>query len=400
MTRFWLWLVLMLWIAGNAVAQDFSALARIKGDNSSLTDHGDHVELRLNLSQAVPFRIFSLDEPRRIVIDFNELDWTGLDPIEFDRSQAVTSVRVGGFIAGWSRMVLDIDRPLTIVSAGIDTETGTVSVDLLTTDPASFGEQSGTPLAARSPVIDPMPTPLQQRQDGQRPLVVVLDPGHGGIDPGAESGGNVEAELMLVFARELRETLLRAGVFQVVLTREQDEFVPLEARISLARQAKADVFLSLHADALVEGRASGATIYTLSNDASDAATRKLAERHDRSDLLSGVDLSQQDDVIATVLMDMARTETAPRSHRLAKALVAGLSETVGVHKRPHLSAGFSVLKAPDIPSVLIELGFLSSKRDRERLLDQEWRTQAAIGIREALLNWRVSDADDAKRVRN
>ncbi len=159
------------------------------------------------------------------------------------------------------------------------------------------------------------------------------------------------------------------------------------------------MFLSLHADALVEGRASGSTIYTLSEKASDIATQKLAERHDRSDRLAGIDLSQQDDVIADVLMDLARLETAPRSDRLADALVAGLGKTVGIHKRPRLSAGFSVLKAPDIPSVLLELGFLSSKRDRDRLVDANWRASAANGIRDGLVAWAISDAADARLLR-
>ena len=147
------------------------------------------------------------------------------------------------------------------------------------------------------------------------------------------------------------------------------------------------MFLSLHADAIAEGRASGATIYTLSDTASDEASRKLAERHDRDDLLAGVDLSAQDDVVAGVLMDLARAETGPRSDRLADALVAGLGATVGLHKRPHLQADFSVLKSPDSPSALIELGFLSSDKDRARLNDPAWRARAQAGIRDALTAW-------------
>jgi len=242
----------------------------------------------------------------------------------------------------------------------------------------------------------PAPHP---RQTGDRPLVVVLDPGHGGIDPGAERDGVIEADLILTFARELKEILLRTGDFKVELTREGDVFVPLEARVSFARQARADVFISLHADALVVGRATGSTVYTLSDTATDLASQKLAERHDRGDLLAGVDLRNQDDVIAKVLMDLARTETAPRSQKLAGALVAGLRDTVGVRKRPHLSAGFSVLKAPDIPSVLLELGFLSSPRDLKRLRDPDWRNSAAIGIRDGLQAWARQDAADALLLR-
>jgi N-acetylmuramoyl-L-alanine amidase len=215
----------------------------------------------------------------------------------------------------------------------------------------------------------------------------VLDPGHGGIDPGAERDGYREADLMLTFAQELRDILVRAGNFEVILTRDDDSFVPLETRVSIAQAVSADVFISLHADALAEGRAEGATVYTLAERASDDASRKLAERHDRDDLLAGVDLSDQDDVIANVLLDMARTETHPRTLRLADALVGRFQASVGMHKRPHLKAGFSVLKSADVPSVLLELGFLSSPSDREKLLDPAWRSKAAQAVRTALDSW-------------
>jgi N-acetylmuramoyl-L-alanine amidase len=167
----------------------------------------------------------------------------------------------------------------------------------------------------------------------------------------------------------------------------------LPQRVSLARAAGADVFISLHADALAEGRATGTTIYTLSDEASDEASALLAERQDRTDILAGVDLTAHDDQIATVLMDLARRETTPRTDRLADALVDGLKNTLGkLHKRPRLEAGFSVLKAPDIPSVLIELGFMSSEKDLDRLRDQVWRSQAAVGIVDALDLWALEDA--------
>jgi N-acetylmuramoyl-L-alanine amidase len=222
---------------------------------------------------------------------------------------------------------------------------------------------------------------------------VVLDPGHGGIDPGAERDGHTEADLMLTFARVLKEEFLRQGGALVVLTRDEDGFVPLETRISIARAAGAHVFLSLHADALAEGQASGATLYTLSDEASDKAAAKLAERHDRDDLLAGVDLTDQDDLVAQVLMDMARTETAPRIDRLAGALEGAIkAEGLPMHRRPRQAGGFSVLKSPDIPSVLIELGFLSSSRDMRRLTDPEWRARMARAIRAGVMAWAAEDA--------
>ena len=405
MSRLLILFAMALGLSGaNLRAQDLVALARVLPEESTLSDQGGTVELRLSLTQPVPYRVFSLDNPRRLVIDFNEVDWIGFDAEAFDKSAQVDGLRFGVFRPGWSRMVLDLVVPLSVRSAELTTSAAGPAQVILRLEPTSdelFAANAGAPegafVAPRAEAVEAL-APLR-RQIGDRPVVVVLDPGHGGIDPGAERGDAVEADLMLIFALELKETLLRTGNFKVVLTRDSDVFVPLETRVSLARQAQADVFLSLHADAIVEGRASGATIYTLSEKASDVASQKLAERHDRSDLLAGVDLSNQDDVIAAVLMDMARTETAPRSDKLADALVVGLSNTVSVHKRPRLSAGFSVLKAPDIPSVLLELGFLSSKRDRQRLEDAQWRVDAAAGIRDALLFWAAEDAADALLLR-
>lgn len=197
---------------------------------------------------------------------------------------------------------------------------------------------------------------------------------------------------MLGFARELKEALLRGGVDDVVMTRTDDRFVSLPARVSVARAAGADLFLSLHADAIAKGRATGTTIYTLSQDATDAASAALAERQDRQDILAGVDLRAQDDQIATVLMDLARLQTAPRTDRLADEMVTGLQTHLGkLHKRPRLEAAFSVLKAPDIPSVLIELGFMSSETDLANLTDPRWRARAADGIVAAVNAWALDD---------
>ena len=222
------------------------------------------------------------------------------------------------------------------------------------------------------PAFDPLP-------EGR--FVIALDPGHGGIDPGAEADGLREADLMLTFARELSEALIRTGVAEVVLTRNADVFVPLPERISVARAAQADVFLSLHADALANGTASGATVYTLSEEATDAASASLAEQHDRTDLLMGVDLTASDDGVAGVLMQLARLDTAPRSAALADAIVVAFSQAdIPLHPRPRGEAGFSVLRAADIPSVLVEVGYMSTPADLERLRDPAWRQSAQDAI--------------------
>lgn len=403
MNRLWAtFCIAVVFGAGPALAQGLTALARVDAAASRVADTPDGAELELGLSQPVPFRVFTLDAPRRLILDFSEVAWDGLRTAEFDRSDMVASVAMGAFRPGWSRMVLELAAPLAVKTAELRTDNGArVLVTLEPVGAAEFAARAGAPEVAGFQL--PAPEVLEQprpRQNGDRPLVVVLDPGHGGIDPGAERGDTIEAELMLQFARELREVLLRAGGFEVRMTREEDLFVPLEMRQSLARAMAADVFISLHADALTEGRATGATIYTLSEDASDVASAKLAERHDRADLLAGVDLSDQDDVIAGVLMDLARTETAPRSDRLADALVTGLRDAIGtMHKRPRMEASFSVLKAPDIPAVLIELGYLSSARDLGNLTSADWRARAAAGIRDALQVWAVADAAEAALLR-
>lgn len=386
-------------------AQEFSASARLVGAESHATVIGQDVELSLSLTQAVPFRIFTLTQPNRLVLDFREVDWGGLDPTRFAAIDLIKSVQAGRFQENWSRMVVVLSEPYAIAEGGMitdDTEgTAVVRVRLSEVSEATFEASSGTPEAAiwgepeRAETEEPI-----TRQTGDRPLVVVIDPGHGGIDPGAESGEFKEADLMLEFARALKEELLRAGNFEVVLTRESDTFVSLDGRVSIARASRADLFLSLHADALSEGQATGATVYTLSEEASDAAALGLAERHDRGDLLAGVDLSSHDDVVANVLMDLARTETEPRSIRLAQSVVEAIRDAGGrVHKRPHQFAGFSVLKAPDIPSVLIELGFLSSERDLANLRNETWRAATAAAIRAGIQIWAIEDATEALLLR-
>lgn len=234
-----------------------------------------------------------------------------------------------------------------------------------------------------TPVVDP---------SRPRPLRVAIDPGHGGIDSGAVDQGLREADLMLDFARELTEKLIRAG-FEVVLTRRHDDFVGLEARMTEARASKADLLISLHADALPEGQAAGAAIFTWNSEADDRASRQLASRHDRADLVAGLDLAGTDDQIAATLMDMARADTHPRSQALAQHMSASLAQAgLALRRRPIKGAAFSVLKSPDIPSVLLELGFLTDPGDRANLIDPAWRARMATAVAAAVTSWSEDDA--------
>jgi N-acetylmuramoyl-L-alanine amidase len=378
--------------AGAALAQDLSALARVDVTRSAMEASDGGVEVTLGISQPVPWRVRVLDAPPRVVLDTREVDWRGIGALP--RAPWVTDLRAGPLRAGWSRLVMQLDRPMVVAGAAMETAgpAPRISLRLQEADQATF--------AARAALPDPPGWALPRGADlppvpvrGSGPLIVVLDPGHGGIDPGAERDGYTEADLMLTFARELKEELLRAGGFSVVLTRDADVFVPLETRISIARAAGAHLFISLHADALAEGQATGATIYTLSDEASDRAAAALAERHDRDDLLSGIDLTGQDDLVAQVLMDMARTETRPRVDRLSLAMETSIkAEGLVMHRRPRQYGAFSVLKSPDIPSVLLELGFMSSARDLRRLTDPAWRARMARAIRVGLVAWAAEDA--------
>lgn len=385
-------LCLLFALALSGRAQELSALARVEPLRSGIVATAEGgLELRLAISQPVPWRLRLMDNPPRLVIDTREVDWRGVEALAVVRPGA--DLRAGSFRPGWSRLVLELQRPLKVVRAEMTTgEAPRIDLVLAPTDAAAFAAEAARPdlpewALPNAAALDP------PAAAGTGPLVVVLDAGHGGIDPGAEREGQSEAALMLTFARELKEALVRDGRFKVVMTREEDIFVPLETRTSIARDAKADVFLALHADALAEGDAQGATVYTLADEASDAASAALAERHDRDDLLAGVDLREQDDVVAEVLMDMARTETQPRNERLADAIVAAIKGAgLRMHRHPHQTGGFSVLKSPDIPAALLEVGFLSSDRDFKRLTDPAWRAKLAQALVQALAQWSAEDA--------
>jgi len=406
MSRTWLALMVALCLGSAARAEGFTGLARLQPAQSAIAAAGGGVAVRLSLSQGVPWRVFTLDGPPRLVLDFREVDWAGAGAADLIATGRVRGLRMGQIRPGWSRMVADLADAYPLEEAGLTVDPGTgaavLRLRLGRADAARFAAAAGVP---DSPGWDPAargdgPPPPPPPRDAEGPLRVVIDPGHGGIDPGAEEGGLSEKTLMLMLARELREALLRKGGFEVVLTRDADRFVSLEARVALAHEAAADVFVSLHADALSDARARGASVYTLSDTASDAASAALAERHDRADLLSGVDLSDSDDVVADVLMDLARQETQPRAEALAGTLLEVFrARSIPVLGRPLRHAGFSVLKAADIPSVLVETGFLSDARDRRNLNDPEWRAGLVAALVAGLESWRAADQARAGLVR-
>lgn len=380
-----------------ASAQGFGALARLVPQDSAVTARDGGVALTLGLSQPVPFRVYTLADPWRVVLDFREVLFDGW-PDGLALPDGVAAIEAGeARDAGWSRLVLTLTTPMVpeLAAMATDDVTGraTVTVHLAPVDEAAFRASAGAPLAAAAPVPTAAATAAPP-EDGR--ITVVLDPGHGGVDPGALRGDLTEADLVLTFARELRDALRRSGRVEVVMTRDGDVFVPLPTRVTLARAAGADLFISIHADALAEGRAQGATVYTLSETASDAAAEALAEQHDRADLLQGIDLHGADDEVAGVLMDLARLDTAPRSVDFARAVIEALDVAgLALHSQPLGEAGFTVLRAADIPSVLLEIGFLSDDRDLANILDAGWRAGMQDALVAAILGW--ADADAARR---
>lgn len=384
-------------LATPGFAQNASALS----EGSIIEDDGNGVALTLTLTQAVPYRLFLLDDPRRLVLDFQGLEWGRLDGTALDQAEAISGVRFGLFQPGWSRMVLDLNAPLRIQSAGLDVaRRATVTVDLTPTSATEFARDAGAPengawaqIAENAPDL-PAPT----SEDG--PVTVVIDPGHGGIDPGAILGEVQEADLMLLLATELAEMLNDTGQVRALLTRETDRFVSLEGRMSMARSVNADLFISLHADSLEQDNAQGASIYTLNAKGVDAAARRMAERHERGDLLAGLDLSGQGDRVATVLMDLARAETGPQSDRFADAAVEALTNTgVLMNSRPRRDGQFAVLNAPDFAAVLVETGFLSNPQDRARLATPQGRAPIVTGLTDAVQIWAQEEAALATRLR-
>ncbi|WP_179381772.1 N-acetylmuramoyl-L-alanine amidase family protein [Jannaschia marina] len=371
-----------------AAAQEFNARATVEAIRA------EEDRLAVVLSQPVPWRVFVEADPWRLVLDTSEVDWSSADPTAV---VVETDWRAGRIRAGWSRLMVELPGPMQVSQAWMETGDGTTITVELEEGAGPTGPLNPQTWEAAPP--EEVPTTPRPRQTGDRPLVVALDPGHGGVDPGAERNGLTEAALMLRFARELSEVLTRRG-HDVVLTREGDEFVGLRGRSTVARAAGADLMISLHADAVAGGGAEGATVYTLSPGNDSALAAEIAQRHARDDLLLGVEDVEAGDEIARILVELARAETAPRANALADALVGGLNgAAIRLHKRPRLGGKFTVLKAPDIPSVLLELGFMSNPRDLDNIASVDWRSRMAVAIADGIEAWAEADAAEALRLR-
>jgi len=378
------WILLLLFASNVAVAQQVT----VDPERTAVRDGWWTLEVEMGFDQITPYRVFTLDAPRRLVLDVEGASFAGLSTDTILSGDRATDLRLGPLRPGWSRMVIDLAEPLAIAEAGMVTvpEGADLKIVLERTTPESFAADAGAPPDPGWEVVTGFDPKVAAELAKSEDFVVVIDPGHGGIDPGANQGGIKEADLMLLMAAELA-VLLNAEVgVQAVLTRETDVFVPLTARLTFARQVGADLFLSLHADALEEDEARGASVYTLSADGGPEAALRIVERHERGDLLSGVDLSAAEDRVATALMDLARAETGPEGRRIADALVASMqAEGVRLNSRPRREGQFAVLTAADFPSILIEAGFLSNAEDRAVLASPAGRARLSRAIRDTVV---------------
>ncbi len=342
----------------------------------------------LDLTRKIDIATFTLADPYRVVIDLPQITFK-LPPRAGEQGRGlVKAFRYGLIMQGGSRIVLDVTGPVRVEKAftlaAVDGQPARLVLDLAAADRASFLRD--IQLAAR-----PARSPRQNEaaappSDDPRPLVVI-DPGHGGPDNGTKGlDGQDEKDVVLAFGLKLREALEKSGKYRVALTRKDDTFIPLTERVRIARQLKAALFISVHADSVPrsEGFAEGASVYTLSEHASDAEAGRLAETENKSDIIAGVDLSAEPDDVANILIDLAQRETKTFSLQFAQTLVGDIKPVAALHVRPLKSAGFVVLKAPDVPSVLVELGYMSTRRDLKNLVSADWQAHTAQAMARAV----------------
>lgn len=364
-----------------------------------LEENGDKARLVFELSKRVDAQAFVLAGPARVIVDLPQVEFA-LDPeagkaqLPGSRRRArrrahaglVASFRFGQLGQGKSRIVIELRAPAQILRA--ECEEGDAGgkprlvVELAKTNRAGFqaAVQSARVVLAAQSKARPEPKVAAAGKP-----TVVIDPGHGGIDSGAIVHGLVEKNLVFDFAKTLAAKLEADGRLTVVMTRDDDHFVPLSERVRMARDGDAALFVSIHADTLSEaGDVAGATVYTVSDRASDAEAARVAEKENQSDAAAGLDGTEEASGVSDILFDLTRRETRAYSHVFARTLVNYWKVAGRLNKNPQRSAGFRVLKAPDVPSVLLELGYLSNQKDDLALTSPEWRDQASSRVAEAI----------------
>ncbi|PXW61889.1 N-acetylmuramoyl-L-alanine amidase [Chelatococcus asaccharovorans] len=355
----------------------------------------DMARLTFTLTAAVTAKAFLLERPDRVIIDLPEVNFqlpktVGRQPS--GKGNFIGSFRFGLFAPERSRIVIDLREPALV--SRVETVTTGAGAELVIE--LNKATRAAYRKAALRPMVDSGDSLPAEPEDTVKPVargpkndalpLVVIDPGHGGIDPGAQTGdGVLEKDVVFAFAQRLRERLEESGRYRVMMTRTTDTFIALGARTRMARQAGADLFVSIHADTLGSGAGvRGATVYTGADLATDLESARLADKENLADQIAGVEAAEDPDDIVGILADLTKRETRTFSSSFAGNVIDSFKGTVLLNKNPHRSAGFRVLKAPDVPSVLIELGYLSSAKDAALLVSDAWQNEAANALTEAV----------------
>lgn len=380
---------------------------------TSIVIDGDQLrtKVRLSITRPVAADIFTLGEPYRAIIDIDDVVFQLPASAGRKGQGLVSTYRYGQFEGGKSRIVIDLAGPVRIEQAMLVPASGReparLAFDLVRITAEEFAAMSGGN-AARPPPGEPLragrhdeTTPLRQSVPPEiapptpagpktRP-VIVLDPGHGGIDPGTVAASNLaEKTVVLTVAQHLRNLLQQTGRFDVRMTRQNDSFMSLDQRLKFSRQAGADLFISIHADALAEKELAesvhGASIYTLSDRASNEAARRLAEKENAADVLAGMSSvpASAEDQVRSILLDLVQRETSDFSHEIRSLVAASMRGKIPLARDAQRSAAFKVLKQADTPAVLIELGYMSNAADLTRLSQPEWQRKVAATIATAV----------------
>jgi N-acetylmuramoyl-L-alanine amidase len=382
------WLLALACLAPGALHAEATAVRDIR-----IATHGNVTRVVIDLNRRVSFRHLSLDGPPRLAIDLPEVGWE-VPRLNGRRTVGlVKGLRFGRFRPGVARIVLDVAEPFEISKVfelppgdGQGHRIVTDLVELRAPPPVAVNGTVRSAAAERHAALVVAPPPPKEAQTPPRRRVLVIDPGHGGIDPGAiGSAGTYEKDVVLAVALELRRQLEATGRYEVVMTRESDSIMRLRDRLQTARESDGELFLSLHADSLVQApEVRGASVYTLSEQASNEEAARLAGKENRADILAGIDLSDQEDIVTEILIDLAQRDANNKSIRLAELLVGELRQVSKMARQRRSQAGFVVLKSPDMPSALIELGYLSNAEDERALRDREHLAMLAKAMVQAV----------------
>ena len=338
--------------------------------------HGEATRVVIDLNRRVSFRPLTLDQPPPRANQQPEVGW---DVPRINGARVVgliKGLRFGRFRPGVSRIVLDVAQPFEVQRVFELPPSGghghRIVTDLVAARVPAVSAAAPAAVEQRQAALAVIPPPPKKEPPpARRTRVLVIDPGHGGVDPGAiGSGGTYEKDVVLAMALELRRQLEATGRYKVILTRDADRIVRLRDRLQVARESDGELFLSLHADSLVKApEVRGASVYTLSEQASNDEAARLASKENRADILAGIDLSDQEDIVTEILIDLAQRDANNRSVQVADHFVSELKAVTKMARPRRSQAGFVVLKSPDMPSVLVELGYLSNAADEQALRD-------------------------------